>query len=213
MGKILSSFLFFDVRGPISKKILLDNGLKNVVVVGDTALSLAPNTFKRKKYNKVIGINFGAVKGNSMWGHPDKFLRQMALLIKYLLLQNYKIILLPVWNDDLPSNKKVQKEINNKNCILINCGTDFGSYSKYIKECDIFIGQKVHSVVIACMFRIPSLMIEYGPKCKDFMASLNLERYTIKTLDFKLNIVKGHINNLIKNREKIQQKLNKKIIM
>ncbi len=51
--KILSSFLFVGVRGPISKKILLDNGLKNVVVVGDTALSLAPNTFKRKKYNKV----------------------------------------------------------------------------------------------------------------------------------------------------------------
>ena len=63
------------------------------------------------------------------------------------------------------------------------------------------------------MFRIPSLIIEYDPKCKDFMASLNLERYTIKTSDFKLNIVKRHINNLIKNREKIQQKLNEKIIM
>ena len=68
-----------------------------MVVVGDTALSLAPNTFKRKKYNKVIGINFGIAKGNPMWGHPDKFLRQMTLLIKYLLLENYKIILLPVW--------------------------------------------------------------------------------------------------------------------
>ena len=74
--KILSSFLFVGVRGPISKKILLDDGLKNVVVVGDTTLSLAPNTFKRKKYNKVIGINFGVAKGNPMWG-------------QYFLLMNY----------------------------------------------------------------------------------------------------------------------------
>lgn len=38
--KILSSFLFVGVRGLISKKILLDNGLKNVVVVGETATLL-----------------------------------------------------------------------------------------------------------------------------------------------------------------------------
>jgi polysaccharide pyruvyl transferase WcaK-like protein len=211
--EILSSFLFVGVRGPISKKILIDNGLKNVVVVGDTALSLAPDTYTKKESGRVIGINFGIVKGNPMLGDPDEFIKQMVSLIKYLLLKNYKIILLPVWREDIPSNIKMQKEIDSENCILKNCCSDFTSYSEQLEKCDIFIGQKLHSVVLACMFRIPSLMIEYDPKCRDFMASLDLEENIIRTTDFKLDKVKKHIDNLFENREKIQEKLNEKVIM
>jgi polysaccharide pyruvyl transferase WcaK-like protein len=31
---------------------------------------------------------------------------------------------------------------------------------------------------------VPSIMVEYRPKCRDFMASIELEDYVIKTSDF-----------------------------
>ena len=48
-------------------------------------------------------------------------------------------------------------------------------------DVDIFIGEKLHSVVLALCTYTPSIMISYAPKCDDFMESVNLHEYTIRT--------------------------------
>ncbi len=54
-------------------------------------------------------------------------------------------------------------------------------YLKVIEEVDVFIGEKLHSVVGAVCAYKPSIMLAYQPKCIDFMKSLGLEDYVLRT--------------------------------
>jgi polysaccharide pyruvyl transferase WcaK-like protein len=50
-----------------------------------------------------------------------------------------------------------------------------------IRESQVFVGVKLHSVVFASAFFVPSVMLAYQPKCLDFQASLEREAYTVRT--------------------------------
>jgi len=42
-----------------------------------------------------------------------------------------------------------------------------------------FVGIKLHSVILSMCAGVPSIMIEYAPKCRDFMASVDLEDFCL----------------------------------
>ena len=50
-----------------------------------------------------------------------------------------------------------------------------------IARCHVFVGMKLHSVVLAAAAGVPGVMVEYHPKCRDFQASIGRERYTVRT--------------------------------
>ena len=55
------------MRGPLSKRILDEHGFSKAEIIGDPALFFGDVKIKRKKKNKVLGINIGTSFGNS-WG-------------------------------------------------------------------------------------------------------------------------------------------------
>lgn len=83
----------------------------------------------------------------------------------------------------------------------------YEDYAAATRECEVFVGQKLHSTVIACMNGIPSVMIEYRPKCRDFMASLGLERHVIRTDEFTAQSGAGAVRQLLAEREAVEQAL------
>lgn len=183
-AKVLEAFDFVGVRGPQSKAILDKAGAKNVVITGDTALALTPDELSRPATKAVVGITYGDVKGNPMWGDPREYRQQMIKVIKGLLASGNKVVLLPIWDIDLPSNRSLLQEIDHPDVSMVEAFDSFENFSRAIRQCEFFIGQKLHSTIIAIMNRVPSVMVEYRPKCRDFMASIGLEDYVIKTSDF-----------------------------
>jgi hypothetical protein len=205
--EILSTFKFVGVRGPYSLMTLQKHGLKNIVVVGDTALSLAPNTYKKRELTKVIGINFGSFKDVPIMGDRHKYINELAKLINKLIQQGYTIHLLPIWKSDIKSNKELKRLINDKSCLL---EINYNNYSKYVEsvlKCDIFLGQKLHSTIISTMHRVPSIMLEYDPKCRDYMASIDMEKYVIGIPEINFNNIIENIEDLYKNYSSIQSNL------
>ena len=71
----------------------------------------------------------------------------------------------------------------------------------------MFLGQKLHATVLACVNRVPSVMIEYRPKCRDFMASLDLERYVIRTDEFRAQSAAAMIEELRLERDVVVEAL------
>ena len=50
-----------------------------------------------------------------------------------------------------------------------------------MRDCHVFVGLKLHAVVLASAAGVPSLILEYHPKCWDFQASLGRDRYSLRT--------------------------------
>jgi polysaccharide pyruvyl transferase WcaK-like protein len=210
--EVLNSFSFIGVRGPDSLKALKAAGVAKAQITGDTALALAPTTYKPRPGKKVIGFNYGIVKENQLWGDADTYTDNVVKALQTLIADGYEIHLLPVWDKDIASNKALLVRVNSQKCTMIECFDSLENYSAELEKCDVFIGQKLHATVMACMRRIPSLMIEYQPKCHDFMASIDMDAFILKTSDCTPETLIDMLRKLQKDSKKIEQKLDKRIM-
>lgn len=209
----LKKFKFVGIRGPYSQKMLQEAGFNNAEIIGDTALALArPDYTPRNKQKKIIGFNYGIVKENQIWGDANEYTENIVKAIRKFIAAGYEVRLLPVWDKDLSSNRELHKRINDKNCVLIeDCYKSLEAYSKELEKCTAFIGQKLHASIMACMLRIPTIMIEYQPKCRDFMASVDMEYFIIKTSECTPQNLMKLFDELSARSDEIQKTLDKRI--
>ncbi|MCE2594724.1 polysaccharide pyruvyl transferase family protein [Motilimonas cestriensis] len=209
---MLKKFEYVGVRGPISCKQLTDLGVK-AEIIGDTAISLAPNSVERKliKGKPVVGINIGFTKGK-MWGEEKSFLSEIDKTIKKLLDTGHSIKLLPVWDADIPVNKAIMERFPGKDIDLVLSYENYEGYTNQLKQCDVFVGEKLHATVIATLHRVPSIMIEYRPKCLEYMMSIEMERYCMNTSTFKAEDCIDKVNFLLSNANQVSTELEERIL-
>lgn len=209
----LNRFEFVGIRGPLSQKYLVDSGVNNTVVIGDTALALAPKILPPRSVHNKIGINFGLLEGNMIWGSPDKYFREMVKFIHVLIGMGFDVVLLPVWKDDIQSNIELLDKVNSAKCYLeSNAYRSLEAYSKEVVDCQYFIGQKLHATIIATSHRVPSIMLAYRPKCVDYMESIKMSEYTIKTSDFTSQDIGLIFERLVVAHEKVRRRLDKEVL-
>lgn len=200
---------FVGVRGPLSKEILRNNGFNKAVVTGDPAIFLAKDNIVDKKGLKKLGINIGTSNG-LMWGNEENVLEFIVKFVKVMINDKWKITFLPVWKQDISYIEEAVKRIGNSVSIFY----EYSSIKKmmaFLEDCDLFIGEKLHSVILAMCTYTPSIMLEYRPKCLDFMMSMGLEKYNIRTDSLDLDLLFGLLEELYKNLECIQGGIYEKV--
>src|SRR5205823_8749709 len=69
-----------------------------------------------------------------------------------------------------------------------------------------FVGVKLHSVIAACCVQTPAIMVGYQPKCTDFMRTMDLEHYLIRTDALELDGLMALIAEVSADSEAIRQK-------
>jgi polysaccharide pyruvyl transferase WcaK-like protein len=105
-------------------------------------------------------------------------------LIQSLIAEGKQVVLLPVCAEDVASNEAILSLVNSDSCKIKVSYDSLEEYNSALLECGLFIGQKLHATVLATILRIPSIMIEYQPKCRDYMASIDMENFVAKTSEF-----------------------------
>jgi len=166
------------VRGPLSAALLAEAGLPNVRVIGDPALSILPADLATDRNRGVIGVNVG-VTAQGMWGNTEQLFTELLRLCRHLIAQGWRIRLFPVWNKDLPLTRQLAQSLGGRAKVMRH-DAPIRSTMKRLAECDVFVGMKLHSVILAAAAHTPTIMLEYRPKCRDFMASIGRERYTLR---------------------------------
>jgi polysaccharide pyruvyl transferase WcaK-like protein len=200
-AKVINKAEYIGVRGPLSQKLLIEKGFENVAISGDPVVIFTDQVFdSNKKFHKRIGLNVGRSKGN-IWGDEanlEPLYKKLALDLKN---KGWEISWFVVCNDDLDITIKIAKETGTEKNI-VNEYYDCEKFFKEVKQMDFFIGMKLHSVVLAMCKAIPSIMLEYQPKCLDFMMSVNMSEYNVRIdqVDFEdiykvLAQVEGDYNN------------------
>lgn len=200
---------YVGVRGPLSKKILEQNGFDKADIIGDLALSLADSKIKPKERKRKIGINIGVSHGN-IWGNEEEVLNFIVKFSRIMVDKGWSISFLPAWNRDIEYIEEATKRINKSVSICY----DYLSLKKtmdFLRNCDLFIGEKLHSVVLSMCTNTPSIMLEYRPKCLDFMMSMGLEEFNIRTDKLFLEQLISLVDKLYSNLGYWQDNINRKV--
>jgi hypothetical protein len=178
---LLRIFPEVNVRGPLSQKRLADFDI-DASVVGDPALLAASGYYPGTTSQQgLIGLNIGI--HDSMTSSVRLALHATCVATcRRLVSQGYQILLLPVCGPDVEFCKQMAAEVGSG----IELETNFLATDIFLSraaECDLMIAQKLHAAVLAASVGVPSIALEYQPKCRDFQASIGREQYCYRLHD------------------------------
>ncbi|BAY15218.1 polysaccharide pyruvyl transferase CsaB [Anabaenopsis circularis NIES-21] len=208
--QVLSKAKYVSVRGFRSAKILENHGFSNAKVIGDPALSICTPRDSSLLKNRKIAINLGS--HGQMWGSQSLVIKNIIEVVNHLLANNWLVEFIPMHQKDFDIGLDLIRNFNSKNISIWRKYKDIQQTLFRIKSYDIVIGQRLHSVVLAHGCGVPAIMLEYQPKCRDFMESMGMERYSLRTdtliIDNVLELVEEIENNYEQHCEKLISKGN-----
>jgi hypothetical protein len=204
-AECLKKLKLISVRGKLSYEILKNNGIDNVKITGDPALLYCKEDIALKRKNKTIGIN---ISQHSSFYSDDKE-RPFAVLknlTEILIKDKWNITLFPACEENLSLSYRLISELKCPDIKIHKKYWDVGSFLSSLEDQDIFIGVKLHPVIFAYCTYTPSLMIAYQPKCYDFMQTMEMEDFILRSDHLEVNLLRDKINNLYNNIEEIQRR-------
>ncbi|GAB4372174.1 MAG: polysaccharide pyruvyl transferase family protein [Elainellaceae cyanobacterium] len=167
------------VRGPRSAQILEEYGLPQPEFVSDPALAFCsprPMPFQR---TGTIGINIGS--HGVLWGNQQDVYQTILQLIPQLIQSGWKIDLLPFHSSDLNWCLKLAQQFCPDHVAIKALFTQVDQAVQQIQNYDLIIGQRLHSVVLACGYGVPFISLNYAPKCDDFIDSIHCQDFSVRT--------------------------------
>jgi polysaccharide pyruvyl transferase WcaK-like protein len=204
---VIRSCDYVGVRGPLSRSILENWGIHNAEVIGDPVLSISrskmPDTCSID--NNLIGFNVGQAGGN-VWGNEEHIYEQFVKLAQIADKAGFRIRWFVVWPKDLAVTEQV---VHNSGVPADICEIyeDYEKYIDIVSRANIFIGMKLHAVALATCAYVPSVMLEYNPKCRDYMESIGQGENSLRTDRFTAEKVWEMTENLLANRSIISRRL------
>ena len=182
-GRVLRRCSYVGVRGPRSAELMQEVGVR-AEVIGDPALAYFSDAAHKRELGSDIclGLNIGQSKGR-VWGSEEQLLCEFTNLASTARRRGWKVSWFVVWPEDLEITKRAAEASATSNDIY----SEFSSAEAYIAKAaqmTLFVGMKLHATILAICAGIPSLMVEYRPKCRDFMQSIDHEYATIRSDDF-----------------------------
>jgi len=170
------------VRGPESAQLLAEHGLPNVEVTGDPVLVFADGAVTAPHEPQTLGLNIGFAGGN-MWGNEQRVRAEMTILATCARKAGWKVKWFVVWPSDLAITQKTAADSGTAGEINEVYHDPF-RYMDMVRPLSVFAGMKLHATALATCAGTPAIMLEYRPKCRDYMSSIGQSHLTFRTDQF-----------------------------
>ena len=203
---LLSQCKFVGVRGPLSLKSLEECNFFGAEITGDQVLSLTnEKIIKKKEGIKKIGINIGMTREKA-WSSDEHVLDIVVRSVNVFIEKGWKVEFLPVWDQDINLIEEAVRRIN-KPVPIFKGFLSLEKTIRFLESCSIFIGEKLHSVILAMTTATPSIMLEYRPKCLDFMLSMDLEEFNIRIDKLSLDLLIETMEKVVYQQNDLSEKI------
>lgn len=201
------------VRGPLSKQHLLDWGFSGTVeIIGDMAIWFTRSNIARKRKARRVGLNLGPSNGCIRGRDERSVIRFGARLLRCFAQNGWRVTLFPMWAEDIPYMLEAVKEAE---CPLPPIHVNFldrDATLTAIESQDVFVGEKLHSVVLASCVGTPAIMLEYRTKCRDFMLCIDREEWTYPTDELDADLIFGRLEELYEDVEEHQNRIHTQML-
>ncbi|RTR30005.1 polysaccharide pyruvyl transferase family protein [Robertmurraya yapensis] len=183
----------------------LFNDLDNVRIAPDVVFNLQVN--KQKKKMKSIG--FSLINLNNREGlkdYQEHYQNKMIELAKQYLKKGYRIKIFSFCENegDLDISNYIKEQLRTTDVEVKNYEGDLNGFLDDFKACEIIIGTRFHSIILALLYEQSVFPIIYNEKTFNVLKDLNLEKnswhlHNIQDLQVKnamdKAIYKAGINN------------------
>lgn len=203
--EVLQRSDYLAVRGPLSRMYLRSWGLsKEIHVIGDPTIWFARKGIHPKRRSKRVGVNLGPSRGNIHGQDEGYVLAFGAELLRRLRDTGWQISLFPVVRDDVEYLREAVKIAGIGSLPMHELFLDLAATMDALEQQDVFVGEKLHSVILANCVYTPAIMLEYRTKCRDFMLSIDREDWCYRTDDLDADMVFGRLCELYENLDEHQ---------
>lgn len=178
-GDTLRGLPYVGVRGTESVATLARVGVA-AEALGDPVCHFSQPTNYWSPASGVFGINVGHSFGH-MHGNEQEIQRTTSVYLRRLAAQGWQAEFFCVWPEDLGVTHSIAKAAGIVRPTIHCIYHDAGQFLNRVRRMSFFVGIKLHAVALATCANVPSLMLEYRPKCREFMASIGQQRLTRRT--------------------------------
>jgi len=223
MRSLFERSLFSGVRGPRTAESLKHYGMvEDVDIIGDSAIGFEPVPLPWRADGPVVGICVRTMK-NAEVGMEERYIssretfNRLASVISLVL---ERLAARPVFlsfaenkfDSDSEAARRLRAILPSQyhNASILPYCDDVRLNPSIVGQLDYLISERMHPAIIAWLMGKPCVMIEnqYG-KSTDFMASINMERYCLRTDELDNNRYMGLFDDIMNNRKNIVIKTGK----
>jgi polysaccharide pyruvyl transferase WcaK-like protein len=193
--RLLRRFEDVTVRGPRSAELLADVGVA-ARVVGDPAFLLDPPSGIPAE-GDLLGVNLGT--SDDLWGHDQAAVVQhVSEAVRTLAARGRRFRFLVVNPADRPDAQccAEQAGLGAGQWELVEA-TDPHRYMQAAAGCNVVLAERLHAGILAASAGVLPVMLEYQPKCRDFLRSVGLDQFGVRTD----RLAAGHLLDLVEEAQ------------
>lgn len=136
----------------------------------------------------LIGINVTAYGGTWLKGKEGKLNRQrlkegLSMTIERLINElNIEVILLTTQIMDIPFAEEILAQVKYKDSVKLVSNKNYSNHELMglMGQMDLFVGMRLHSLILAAAMEIPIVGLVYAPKVMSLMELIGQKDYAIK---------------------------------
>lgn len=187
------------VRDDKSKEDFLAYGVTkpSIQVTADPALSIHPEDFPREHGANILR-EMGALPTQNPnclligvairdWHTDHPYQLVLAEALDRLVAEGHSVVFVPMqYPRDILASEKVASHMN-KPYKILSSQFSFRDMFSIISNLDLVIGMRLHSLILAAVFKIPFVSLSYDPKIERFVQRMGLSpAMSVDSLDADL---------------------------
>lgn len=199
---LLERFNDVSVRGPRSREILLEAGIQSTIV-GDPALLLEPSGLDR---SKDIDILINTTCGDDQWGgRALDWTDRLAVAVAPFVRQGARVAFLRMEKTDEAWNRRTAERLRLP--LEEHRPQSASALFDLLASSRMLVGTRLHANVLSAAAGVPSISLEYRPKCRDFMESIGQGGRCFRVDGFDPDEVEAAIEDALQNPSSIQHEI------
>lgn len=172
---LLKQCKFIGVRGPESQEALRLIGV-DAEVIGDPAMGFVQPAGFWQPVDRRLGVNYGVLPEYLPASAQADLDQHLSDFIRRRREEGWDIDFFCIWPGDRKAVERLADSAGIRKPIIHHHYWDASRYLQAVRRSQVFVGLKLHSVVLAMCAGVPSVSLEYLPKCRDYMKSVMMDR-------------------------------------
>ncbi len=172
-------------REPLTKQVLEENGLTNVRLFVDPALTLTTTKPENKPAGKLLGLNFSPLVAKRCDGLADyaaEFLERLEKETDYTPVLIPHVMIDAGGNNDYTFMKGIMEKADLKRTVILPDTLSAAEYKGYISECEMLIAARTHTTIAAYSNLVPVYALSYSIKARGIAKDLFGKELCVKSI-------------------------------